>query len=278
MKAIMKLTFLGTGTSHGVPAIDCMLNDYALCPQGVCLASLTDPKHLRKRCSLLIETQGKVILIDTSLDFREQMLSHRVKHIDAVLLTHAHSDHIGGMPDIRSYSRDPEALPVYGSEETMGLIRKRFDYIFNPPAILGGGIPALKSIALNNFESFNLFNLNVTGIKVKHGSMEGCYGYRIGNIGYIPDIKSMSPEAKSRFRNLDLLILNALRRAPEHPTHLTLPESIRLSKELNPKFCYLTHMSHDIHYQIDGSNLPKNIMFAYDGLQILIKSEDNLEH
>lgn len=263
----MRLTFLGTGTSHGVPAIDCMMNNFEHCPQNVCRSADTDPKHARTRCSVLIENDGKFILIDTSLDFRHQMLVNKVRQIDAVLYTHAHSDHIGGLPDIRSYTRH-KALPVYGSEPTIHSLIQRFDYIFNPPQIVGGGIPELQTHILQNIQKFSLLGMEIIPAEVTHGSLTGCFGYRIGNIGYIPDMKSMDDKSMSVFSGLDVLILNSLRRAPRHDTHLTLTESIELAGKLSPRRCYLTHMSHDIHYQHDQTALPPNITFAYDGLII----------
>lgn len=267
----MKITFLGTGTSHGVPSIDCMIGDYARCPQNVCRLAKTDPKHARTRCSLLAEHNGKNILIDTSLDFRCQMLKNNVKRIDAVLLTHAHSDHIGGMPDIRSYSTSGKPIPVYGSEHTIKAVRKKFDYIFNPPEILGGGIPTLSTHIIESGRNFELLGLKITPAEVHHGSHSGCFGYRIGNIGYISDVKEMSQEAKEVFRGVDVLVLNALRRAPVHSTHLTLPESVELAEELRAKSCYFIHMSHDINYKIDQASLPGNMAFAYDTLSLEVE-------
>lgn len=264
----MKLTFLGTGTSHGVPAIDCMMNDYVKCPQDVCRASAQDPKHARLRSSLLVQSNGHNILIDTSLDFRMQMLLNKVSRLDAVLLTHAHEDHIGGLPDIRSYCKNGQALPVYGSMTTIENLRQRFSYIFDPPDMLGGGIPVLDPRIVDNGQTFELLGLEITAAEVVHGSLKGCFGYRIGNIGYISDIKSMPKEALHIFKDLEILILNALRRAPEHSTHLTLEQSVNLARRLNPKSCYFIHMSHDIHYQQDQKFLPHGMTFAYDGQSV----------
>lgn len=266
----MKITFLGTGTSHGVPAIDCMFTDHANCPQGVCVAALHDPKHVRTRCSILIETQDKNLLIDTSQDFRTQMLTFRVKKIDAVLFTHNHADHIGGLADIRSYCRSGRPLPVYGSRETIETLVQRFSYIFNPPAIKGGGIPELRAHVLEDVLPFTLFNLTITPAKVEHGSAQECFGYRINNIGYVPDLKVMPDKTKEILYGLDVLILNALRRGPEHTTHLTLEKSISLAQELGAKTCYFTHMSHDIHYEKDQRSLPSHMHFAHDGLVLLV--------
>jgi phosphoribosyl 1,2-cyclic phosphate phosphodiesterase len=266
----VKVTFLGTGTSHGVPSIDCMLADYADCPQGVCQAAQHDPRHNRTRCSILVEIAGRAILIDTSLDFRAQMLAQRIRRIDAVLFTHSHADHIGGLPDSRSYCPPGQPLPIYGSQETITTLTQRFDYIFNPPEIKGGGIPEVTVHVIWPGKPFSLFGLEVTPARVEHGSARACLGYRLGPVGYVPDVKVMPDETKQILRGAEVLILNALRRAPEHPTHLTLDASIALARELEPKVCYFTHLSHDIHYALDRPSLPPNMDFAYDGLSIEI--------
>ena len=145
--SFVNITFLGTGTSHGVPSIDCMLSGYARCKKNVCRLSDTDPKHRRTRSSILIEIDGKHLLIDVSSDFRQQALQYRIPKIDAVLITHCHADHIGGIPDIRSYT--PAAsppLPLYGSPESVENIRQTFSYIFSSSTFIGGGIPRLDLI------------------------------------------------------------------------------------------------------------------------------------
>lgn len=267
----IQVVLLGTGTSHGVPSIDCMLAGYADCPQGVCRAAQNDPRHNRTRCSLLVEVGGRAILVDTSLDFRSQMLAQRVRRIDAVLFTHSHADHIGGLSDIRSYCPPGQALPIYGSQETIDDLRRRFDYIFNPPEIRGGGIPEVAAHVIRPGELISLFGLQVTPAHVEHGSARECFGYRLGPVAYVPDLKVMPEPAKQILRGAEVLILNALRRAPEHPTHLTLDASLALAQELQPKACYFTHMSHDIHYVYDRIGLPAHVDFAYDGLSLEVK-------
>jgi phosphoribosyl 1,2-cyclic phosphate phosphodiesterase len=266
----IKVVLLGTGTSHGVPSIDCMVADYADCPQGVCRAAGYDPRHNRTRCSLLVEAAGGTILIDTSLDFRAQMLAQRVRRIDAVLFTHSHADHIGGLPDIRSYSPPGQPLPIYSSQATITTLRRRFDYIFDPPEIKGGGIPELTAHVVRPGEPFSLCGLDVTPALVEHGSAPECLGYRVGPVAYVPDVKVMPAEAREILRGAEVLILNALRRAPEHPTHLTLDESVALARDLRPRACYFTHMSHDMHYAHDRAGLSGNMDFAYDGLRLEI--------
>lgn len=262
----MKITFLGTGTSHGVPSIDCMLSAYTRCKKSVCRLSLEDPKHRRTRSSVLIEYRGKHVLIDVSADFRQQALTNCIPKIDAVLITHKHSDHINGIPDIRSYTHSGPPLPVFGSAESMDAIRRTFDYVFSDKTFVGGGIPR---ISLHDVDTpFSLFDIPITPLPIVHGNLIGCFGYRIGNLAYIPDMKFMDEGTKSLLRNLDCLILNCLRDEREHSTHLILDQSIALARELSPAKCYFIHMSHDIHYEIDSNRLDNWMAFSYDGLVI----------
>jgi phosphoribosyl 1,2-cyclic phosphate phosphodiesterase len=259
----MRITLLGTGTSHGVPTLDCMITDYATCPVGVCLKAATDPRHRRSRCSLLVQTDQAHILIDTSQDFYQQMLDNRVVRIDAVLYTHGHADHIYGLPDIRSYCRRQRgAIDIYGSEETLGILYGAFDYVFVPPAYVGGGIPDLVPHVLD--EACLVGDVRVVPIPVTHGSLIGCQGYRLHNMAYIPDVKSIPPESMERLRGLDLLILNCLRQRP-HEGHLSLEESLAYAREIAPRRCLLTHLAHDIDYEVDSSRLPDWVSFAHDG-------------
>lgn len=263
----MKITFLGTGTSHGVPPLYCMRKDFSLCKKNVCKESFTDPKHRRTRASILIEYNEKHVLIDVSPDFHHQALRERIPKIDAVLITHIHADHVMGIPDIRSYTYErDEPLPIYGSEESTSGIRQFFSYIFDPGTFEGGGIPQL---SLNNIkEPFTLFGKTVTPMPVKHGPLSGCYGYRIGDMAYIPDIKEIIGVHKKLLGNLDCLILDCLREERPHVTHIILPESVEIARELKPKKCYFTNMCHNIHYKTDAGHLDSWMDFAYDGLKI----------
>lgn len=265
----MKITFLGTGTSHGVPSIDCVKTNYKYCPKGVCKESLQDPKHNRTRTSALFEYNNKHVLIDVSSDFRQQALRENIPKLDAVLITHIHADHIMGIPDIRSYTYPPNnPLPVYGSEESITGIMQMFDYIFNPGAFEGGGIPKLSCHRVAT--PFSLFEKRVTPIPVEHGPLAGCFGYRIDTIAYIPDMKSISDANKPLLENLDCLIIDCLRETKPHITHIILPESLALVRELKPKKCYFVHMCHDIHYKKDAEYLDPWMAFAFDGLKIEI--------
>jgi phosphoribosyl 1,2-cyclic phosphate phosphodiesterase len=263
----MKITFLGTGTSHGVPPIECVLSHYARCPKGVCEASLADPKHRRTRSSILVEIHNKHILIDVSPDFREQALRERIPKIDAVLLTHIHADHIMGIPDIRSYSYPPTSpIPVYGSEETVRDIKHIFHYIFDPDTFEGGGIPKLSCVTID--KPFGLFGATITPVPVQHGPLQGCFGYRINTTAYIPDLKNITDSNKQHLYGLDCLIIDCLRESRPHVTHIILPEVLALVRDVKPKKCFFVHMCHDIHYSKDAHYLDSWMTFAHDGLTI----------
>lgn len=242
-----------------------MIDGYAHCPKGVCRQASQDERHRRTRTSVLLEKEGWTVLADVSADFRQQALRQRVKRIDAVLLTHAHADHIGGIPDIRSYTKD-FAVPFYASAQTIEQVRRTFSYIFDPDTFEGGGIPKITTRAVQS--SFGAAGMRITPIPVRHGFMDGCYGYRIDDVAYIPDMKHIEPRYESLLKGLDCLILNCLRDKKEHATHLILPQSMELARRLAPKRCFFIHMSHDIHYEIDSGQLESWMSFSYDGLQV----------
>jgi phosphoribosyl 1,2-cyclic phosphate phosphodiesterase len=264
----MRITFLGTGTSHGVPTIDCMLRQYANCPHQVCLKAAHNPRHRRLRASIYIESGELGLLIDTSQDFREQMLRAQITHIEAILYTHGHADHIYGLPDTRSYSHQMSTpLPIYGSTETLMILRHCFEYVFQPPGFVGGGIPVLAQHELHS--SAFIGGQLVQAVPVEHGPLEGCQGYRLGNMAYIPDVHRIPPASLELLTDLDLLIINCLRPRP-HSSHLELAESLDYVRQLLPRQALFTHMTHDIDYELEEPALPSNVRFAYDGLQVII--------
>jgi phosphoribosyl 1,2-cyclic phosphate phosphodiesterase len=216
---------------------------------------------------LFIETDTSFIIIDISEDFRFQALREQIRKIDYALITHSHADHVGGIPDIRSYTLD-KPLPLYGSDHTIEQIRSTYRYIFDSSTFVGGGIPSLETVTVK--DPFTLDSTRITPVSVEHGRVAGCFGYRIGDVAYIPDMKSIPIAEMEKLQGLDVLILNCLRRSRPHSTHLILPESIALARQLKPSFCYFIHMSHDIHYQLDSVALESWMQFSYDGLKVKV--------
>jgi phosphoribosyl 1,2-cyclic phosphate phosphodiesterase len=245
------------------------MSDYKFCPKGVCKLALTDKKHSRSRSCVLLSFNGKNVLIDCGPDFRSQVLREEIKRIDAAIFTHRHSDHICGIPDIRSYCRDHQnGLPIYGSAETIDAIAQTFSYIFDPNTFVGGGIPALERHVVS--QKFNLFGVDFIPIPVEHGSCTGCFGYRFENIAYIPDVKSIPQCSLDNLRDLDLLITDCLRMERPHSTHFVYGDIEKLIGEINPKKILGTHLCHDIHYETDEKIIDKKMTFAFDGMKIVV--------
>jgi phosphoribosyl 1,2-cyclic phosphate phosphodiesterase len=248
----MKVTFLGTGTSTGVPVIGCRCK--------VCLS--TDPRNQRLRPSLLLQWSDRDILVDSSSDFRQQALRHRIDRLDAVLYTHAHADHIMGLDDLRIYNfRQRADLPVYGSAATLQDLSRTFWYAFADTQE-GGGKPRLDLRAIE--QPFDLFGVRVEPVPLWHGDLE-VLGYRIGSFAYCTDCNRIPPASLARLEALDVLVMDALRPTP-HPTHFSLPETLELLDRLRPKTAFLVHMSHDIEHVETESSLPAGVHLAYDGL------------
>ncbi|MCS6990228.1 MAG: MBL fold metallo-hydrolase [Chloroherpetonaceae bacterium] len=254
----MKITLLGTGTSQGIPV--------PMCACRVC--SSTDPRDKRLRCSALVETNGLSILIDTSIDFRQQMLRANVRRIDAVLLTHHHFDHLFGLDDIRAYSSaQGELIDLYVCPESEQEVLARFGYAFNRPENIRWGLPALKMNVVR--EPFSLRNgVEVTPIKVGHGRIN-IYGWRIGNFAYLTDCKTIPEESYKKLKRLDALVIDCLR-YDEHPTHACLRETLSYIERIQPKRAYLIHMSHDILHAELESTLPDHIRVGYDMMEIVV--------
>jgi phosphoribosyl 1,2-cyclic phosphate phosphodiesterase len=249
--------------------IDCMIDGNTRCRKNVCRLSETDPRHRRTRSSIIVAWGGMNVLVDASPDFRAQVLREKILRIDAALITHSHADHIGGIPDLRSYDRSrAKPLPLYGSPESVATIRSTYRYIFDPDAFVGGGIPSIDATAVTG--PFWLFGERVTPIPVGHGALAGCRGFRMGPLVYIPDLKTIDDAGIEACRGADTLILNCLRESPEHVSHLTLAQSMDLAAKIAPRQCFFTHLSHDIHYGIDGAKLEPWMHFAFDGLRVSI--------
>lgn len=255
----IRFTILGSGTSSGVPLPACQ------CP--VCLSE--DEKDKRLRCSLLIETKNTSVLIDTSADFRQQMLIHQVQKLDAVVFTHYHFDHIGGFDDIRAFNFiQQKPLSIFLNNETFQSLKRIFSYAFGEAVQTGGGLPVV-DVNIIDKESFKIGDIGFEIIPLMHGNIE-VLGFRIGNFAYCTDTNFISEESKNKLKNLDYLILDALRFHP-HPTHYTVDEAIEIANELKAKKTYFTHIAHQISHSKLSSELPENIHLAYDGLEIITK-------
>lgn len=251
----MKITFLGTGSSTGVPIITCKCR--------VCTSS--NQKNKRLRASILITTdEGRKIVIDTSTDFRQQCLSNGITDLDAIFYTHSHADHILGLDEIRAFNfRHKKPIPVFGSKLTLDSIMQTFHYILKPLQ-RGGGVPQVELNFIEKSE-FKIFDeIVVEAIPVLHGIME-VFAYKIGNFAYVTDFNNISERSRSKLKNLDLLILGILREKP-HSSHFCLEEGLQLVEELKPKRTFVTHTSHIFEYEEFNKNTPENFEMAFDGL------------
>ena len=252
----MKLTFLGTGTSTGVPSIACECE--------TCLS--TDSRDKRLRVSILIEHAGKTILVDTSSDFRQQALRAKIKYLDAVLITHCHVDHVFGLDDIRPLNFRYGAMGVYANEIAWKDLRRIFQYIFNPTHF-GGGLPQLIPHTVEPNAPFCIGeNLTITPLEVIHGELP-VIAYRFNDFAYVTDLKTIPPDSLEGLRDLDVLVLDCVRIKP-HSTHLCLEEALSYIEDLKPKRAFLTHLNHDIMHERDSRLLPDNVQFGYDELVV----------
>lgn len=252
----MKLTFLGTGTSTGVPSIGCRCE--------TCVS--TDPRDKRLRVSVLVEHADKKILVDTSIDFRQQALRAGIDRLDAVLLTHCHVDHVFGLDDIRPLNFRHGAMGVYANEIAWTDLRRIFKYIFEP-SHFGGGLPQLIPHTVEPLSPFCIGDrIEVTPLEVIHGKLP-VIAYRFNDIAYATDLKVIPPESMDALRDLDVLVLDCVRIKP-HTTHLCLDEALAYIADLKPRRAYLTHLNHDILHARDTKLLPDNVRFAHDELVV----------
>ena len=251
----MKLTFLGTGTSVGVPTIGCTCR--------VC--SSTDPHDKRLRASVLVESGDTRVLVDCGPDFRQQMLGREFKKIDAVLLTHEHYDHVGGIDDLRPFCTFGE-VDVYADGNTIGDLRRRIPYCFGESKY--PGVPKINLSLVEPHRPFSIGSIDVLPIQVMHGKLP-ILGYRFGDLVYITDMKTIRKEEMEYLKDVKILIVNALRFSPEHHSHMTVNEAMEFIRMVSPEKTYFTHMGHDIglHEEVNRQ-LPDDMDLAYDGQMI----------
>ncbi len=251
----LKITFLGTGTSQGIPIIAC----------GCDVCKSTDPKDKRLRSSILITTNDKNIVVDTGPDFRQQMLRSKIKKLDAILFTHEHNDHVAGLDDVRPFNfLHKKAVRVFAEERVYSALKREYAYIFtdNP-------YPGIPEIDINIIDENDFFidDIPVTPIRVMHYKLP-ILGFRIYNFAYLTDIKTLPEPEKNKLTGIDTLVVTALRKE-KHISHMNLEESIEFIKEINPKRSYLIHLGHGFGKHADEEpKLPENVFIAYDGLTI----------
>jgi phosphoribosyl 1,2-cyclic phosphate phosphodiesterase len=251
----MKVTFLGTGTSQGVPVIGCSCE--------ICLS--LDFRDKRLRTSIHIETDSQSLIVDTGPDFRQQMLREKIKRIDAVLFTHAHRDHTAGLDDVRAYNfMQKMDMPIYGTEQVLAQLQVEFAYAFAKEYY-----PGIPRLTLNQIDHKNFLvgDQEITPLPVMHFKLP-VTGFRVGNFSYITDTNFIPEETLEKLKGTELLVLNALQRE-EHISHFNLTQALKAIELIKPKHTYLIHISHKLglHAEV-AKELPENVSLAFDGLQI----------
>ena len=250
----MEITILGSGTSMGVPMVGCQCN--------VCTSSNPKDKRLRTSCYLKIGDMD--LLIDTSVDYRQQMLQYNIRKLDAIIYTHHHVDHILGMDDLRSFNiLYKKTIPLYGMKETMNNIKRVFSYAFSETAYIAG-VPQTSVHEIDD-QPFYINNIEVLPIPLLHGKMP-VLGFRIGDFAYCTDVNYIPESSYERLKGLKILILDALRYKP-HPTHFSIEEAVHEAQYIGADRTYFTHISHQILHDELEENLPAGIHLAYDGLK-----------
>lgn len=254
-KIMGKITFLGTGTSQGVPVISCRCE--------VCLSS--DPHDKRLRSSVLLEIVGKVIAIDCGPDFRQQMLREDVRRLDAILITHPHKDHTGGMDDVRAFNytmRKP--MDVYAEQHAQKILMNEFYYAFGDNRY--PGVPDINLVKIDE-NPFKIGEIDIIPIRGMHYKLP-VLGFRIGDIAYLTDMNSIEDLELDKLRDIDIFVINSLR-TQKHLSHFCLPEALEIIKKIKPKRAYLTHISHQLGFHKQVSEiLPEGVELAYDGLKL----------
>ena len=256
--ARLRLTFLGTGTSMGVPTLGC--------PCAVCRSD--DARDQRTRPSLLLQYDGRAVVIDTSPDFRQQALRAGLSRVDAVLYTHAHADHILGLDDLRPFNLRQGQIPLYANRATRETIQRVFSYVFDDGGTLNSTIPEVGFTDIDG--PFDLFGLRFLPFPLEHGDM-GVLGFRFGRAAYATDFSTIPPAVLAELQGLDVLILDALRDHP-NPNHSTIEQSVALVRQLQPRRAYFTHIAHDLPHAQTNARLPAGVELAYDGLTLEVES------
>jgi phosphoribosyl 1,2-cyclic phosphate phosphodiesterase len=252
---IVKITFLGTGTSQGVPVIACNC--------ATCLSA--DQHDKRLRTSVLLETENVTLVIDAGPDFRQQMLRENVTKLDAILLTHEHKDHIAGLDDVRAFNyKSQDAIDIYSEERVQKVLRKEYSYVFSEYQY--PGIPKMRLNPVQE-QGFEIKKLRILPVRVFHYRLP-VFGFRVGNFAYITDANYLPEESKEKLFGVKYLVVNALRKE-KHISHFSLREAIDLIREISPKKAYITHISHQMGLHADVTKeLPAGIMLAFDGMSI----------
>lgn len=254
----MNIYFLGTGTSQGIPIIG---STHPVCKS-------TDYKDKRLRVSLWMSWENHSYVIDCGPDFRQQMLVSDCQKVDGILFTHEHSDHTAGLDDIRPFNFRQGEMPIYAHQRVIENLKKRFDYVFETENRYPGA-PSVKTIEVINNQPFVLGGKTVIPIDVMHGDLQ-VFGYRVDDFAYLTDVKTVAPEEVEKLKNLEVLVLNALRITP-HNTHFNLQEALDFIALVQPKKAYLTHISHLLGFHEDvQKELPENVFLAYDNLVITL--------
>jgi len=251
----MKITFLGTGTSFGIPMVACK------CP--VCTSR--EPRNRRLRSSILVQYDGKNVLVDTSVDLRQQMLNTATERLDAILFTHAHADHIHGLDDVRRFNQvQKEPIKAYADRTTADTLRKVFFYIFEKSPLTTGLVPSIDLEVITG--NFDLFGKKIVPLKILHYTLP-ILGYRIDDFAYVTDASAIPEETLAELAGLDCLVLNALRNEP-HQAHFSLGEALEMAKKIKAKRTYFTHICHDLEHEATCRSLPEGVVLARDGLEI----------
>ncbi len=251
----MKITFLGTGTSQGVPVIAC----------NCIICQSEDRRDKRLRTSLLVEAEDQNIVIDAGPDFRQQMLRAEVKQLDSILLTHEHKDHIGGMDDVRAFNYiNKKPIDIYSDERVQRAVMREYPYVFSEHKY--PGVPQMNLITIDD-KPFQIGNLHIIPVKVHHYRLP-VYGFRINDFAYITDANYISEENKGKLTGVKYMVINALRKE-KHLSHFNLSEALDLINEISPRKGYITHISHQmgLHSEV-SQELPANVELAYDGLVV----------